>query len=73
MGHHSLSTLNVTNRVKTKGGAFTRFILCLLLLNIVKSFGSGYNVKINPYKRKLLVFDKSYTSNLNVTCNVSSV
>ena len=47
-----------------------------LLLNIVKSFGNGYSVKINPDKSKLLVFRKSYNDNLNITfngCNVSCV
>ena len=42
-----------------------------LLLNVVNSFGNEYCVKINPDKSKLLVFGKSYNSDINIVFNDS--
>ena len=44
-----------------------------LLLNVVNSFGNEYCVKINPDKSKLLVFGKSYNSDINIVFNDSII
>ena len=44
-----------------------------LLLNVVNSFGNEYCVRINPDKSKLLVFGKSYNSDINNVSNNSVI
>ena len=44
-----------------------------LLLNVVNSFGNEYFVKINPDKSNLLVFGKSYNSDITIVFNDSII